>query len=525
MAATATLFVLDASARRTTVKVSPSKLMQDVLVEACTAKKLDPSGWTLKTASHKVVDLSQPFRLSGLSAGAKLQLVQASRSPGVVNVGLQIEGVDGRLQDRFPSTTTLWTVLRQFEDGVAGAGAKRKLNITQRGIPESESGAGSGVGRLVYEQPTATVENRVLEGFGELQKTLAQLGYNGGSVLVRVGFRRTQVPLEEAMGEMSAYFQKESGEGQQGEAMQGVTTNGAAEEAAAAPVESDTAREPLDVATSPAPTHAATAAIESDPPEATPETQPQPAAAASTSPSQQAPPQDPNTTTANPFTVYLPPTSTTPAASLLHPDDPSTFEPTIDNYRTHQASLTTRSQNQRLKSDAELAEIESTKQTQLAAVQSVRVRVQYPDQHVLETSFSASATAAELYGTVRETLCAPTEAFELRFFGSKGRLETIPDLASKRLVRDLGFRGAVKVTLAAPASATAAEREGLRLKEVFVRQARELNVELVLAEKERIGSEAKVEEKDGSGKGKGKAKAGGDVEAKMKKFLGFGGRK
>ena len=42
--------------------------------------------------------------------------------------------------------------------------------------------------------------------FTDLQKTLAQLGFNNGSVLLRLSFRTTDTPLEEAMELIEQYF-------------------------------------------------------------------------------------------------------------------------------------------------------------------------------------------------------------------------------------------------------------------------------------------------------------------------------
>ncbi|KAK3633922.1 hypothetical protein LTR56_015531 [Elasticomyces elasticus] len=502
-----TLFVVDSSARRTAVKVTPATLLQSVLVQACQAKKLDPALYTLKTAANKPVDLSQQFRLSGLSAGAKLQLVQASRSAGVVNIAIQLpDNESGRLSDKFPSITSLWLILRKFEDGVAGSG--KKLNLTQRGVqPE-----GASAGTLLYETPSVSAENRKYEGFEELQKTLGELGYNGGNVLLKISFRRTEQPLEEAMKEIGGFFTATKEEG----AMEGVVSP-QAEVPKEAEVDGD-GGVPMSEDDIPAPNPSS-------------EPEPQPSSSQTDSPQQQQSdentPPPPSSSTTNRISVYRPPSNGTPAAALA-PDDPSAFEPTIDHARLHQATLGTRGQNQRLKSDKELDEIEATRQQHLATVQNVRVRVQYPDEHIIETNFAASATSAELYETVRSTLRGPSETFELRWFGPKGRLESLPDSGTKRLVRDLGFRGGVKVTLVPAADASDEAKKNLMLKEEHMSQAQELKVELAeqrdegeAAHKEAM---AKPEGKDG-GKGKGRANGGGDVEAKMKKFLGFGGKK
>ena len=89
------VFVVDASFKRTQIKVTPGKYLREVLEEACKSRKLNPEEYALKTQTNKTLDLSQPFRLSGLSAGAKLQLTQASKSPGVVAVALQLPESEG----------------------------------------------------------------------------------------------------------------------------------------------------------------------------------------------------------------------------------------------------------------------------------------------------------------------------------------------------------------------------------------------------------------------------------------------
>lgn len=193
--------------------------MRDVLEQACKLRKWSPESYALKTQTNKTVDLSQPFRLSGLAGGAKLTLVQASRSPSVVNVALQLPDSEGggRLSDKFASTTSLWLVLRKYEDAVAGQ-PPRKLNLTQRGVPSSQS---AGSGRLEYEQPCLHLMGRNLESFVDLQKTLAQLGLNSGSVLIRLSFKSNGQPLEEAMQEIEQYFKAVDATSTESESAQG----------------------------------------------------------------------------------------------------------------------------------------------------------------------------------------------------------------------------------------------------------------------------------------------------------------
>lgn len=517
----ASVFVVDSAARRTQIKVTPGKVLREVLEEACRAKKLNPESYALKTQNNKPVDLSQPFRLSGLSPGAKLQLTQASRSTGVVSVALQLPESDGggRFTDKFPSTTSIWLVLRKFEEGVAGQ-PQRKLNLTQRAVQ-----ADSGALRLYYEQPSINVMSRTIETFTDLQKTLGQLGINGGSILMRLNFKNNEQPLEEAMEEISGYFTSvegpsdESGVGATQEA-RGAHASGAGNMSSLPDAAADNAGTALEGSAGPEPndedvdmTSSAPVApvVEDDVIASSSETQPQPAE----------PAPRPQQALYNGVAVYRAPSKDTPAAAL-EPDDPSTFEPSIAHAKAHQAALERSGRNTRLLSDKELEEQEAQRQAALATVLNVTVRVRYPDQSMIETNINASETSADVYKKVRETLAYPTEPFELRFLGKKGH-QSLPDAGDKRLVRDFGFRGKVLVTFAWLQKASTQARQAPALKEEYRSHAQELNVDLsafrAVPQAEGSSSASKPEgvKKESSGKGKG-----GDLEAKMKKFLGFG---
>lgn len=519
----ASVFVVDSAARRTQIKVTPGKVLREVLEEACRARKLNPEAYALKTQNNKPVDLSQPFRLSGLSPGAKLQLTQASRSTGVVSVALQLPEVEGggRFTDKFPSSTSLWLVLRKFEEGVAGQ-PQRKLNLTQRGAPSDNSGAG----RLLYEQPSINVMSRTIETFTDLQKTLAQLGINGGSMLMRLNFKNSGQPLEEAMAEISGYFKTfddASGGSSMGATQEahGAHAAGDGSMSSLPDAAADNAGAPLDGSAGPEPndddvemTSSAPVApiVEDDVIASSSETQPHPSE----------PTPSPQQALYNGVAVYRAPSNDTPAAAL-EPDDPSTFEPSIAHAKAHQAALERSGRNTRLLSDKELEEQEAQRQASLATVLKVTVRVRYPDQSMIETNINASETSADVYRKVRETLAHPTEPFELRFMGKKGH-ESLPDSADKRLVRDFGFKGKVLVTFSWLQTASSQARQAPALKEEYRSHAQELNVDLssfrAVPQADGSSSSQKPEgvKKESSGKGKG----GGDLEAKMKKFLGFG---
>ena len=516
------VFVVDSSFKRTQVKVSPGKYLREVLEEACKSRKLNPEEYTLKTQNNKALDLSQPWRLSGLSAGAKLQLTQASKSPGVVSVALQLPDDEGggRLSDKFPSNTSLWLVLRKYEDAVAGS-PSRPLNLTQRGVPTSSNGEG----RLVYEQPCLHVMGRNLETFADLQKTFAQLGLNGGSVLIRLSFKKTESPLEEAMARMSEYFNSidtvpagigsSASQGREGAHANGTMESvpDAAAENAAVPIEEEAKQEPNeDIETTTGPT---AQPVEEDVIATSSRTEPEPEPQPQPSQSENTPP--PNTL--NGMSVYRPPSSSTPAAALV-PDDPSVYEPTIDHAKSHQAALQSAGKNKRLLSDRELSEQEAARQQNLALISSVVVRVRYPDQSQIETTVYASETAADLHAKVMDTLASAPEPFELKYTGTKGH-ETIPNSGNKRLVRDLGFKGRVLITLVWSPDASVKAQRGPSLKDEYRKHATDLKVELATKQAEGESAHRTAMQKPES-----TAKPGGskpaDLETKMKKFLGFG---
>ncbi|KAF7188157.1 Tether containing UBX domain for GLUT4 [Pseudocercospora fuligena] len=547
-----TVFVVDSSLKRTTVKVTPAKYLREILEEACKARKLDPNSYTLKTQNNKTLDLSQQWRLSGLTPGAKLQLTQASRSPSVVSVALQLPESDGspRIHDKFPSNTSLWQVLRKFEDGVAGGQEQRKLNLTQRGIASQTSGSS---GRLLYHQPVLQIMSRTLDNFTELQKSLGQLGINSGSVLLKLSYKSSGRPLEEAMSEIGQYFSSldsvpAGGAAAQQQAGGSVSEmlDGAAEGAHAEPVNTQTsipdagaenAAIPAEGAAGPEPSEDTTMPdapvaqrVENDVIASSSETAPgttNNAAALTDEPPSKAAKTDENATpesatsnVVNGISVYRPPSSSTPAAALQE-DDPSTYEPTVDHARAHQASLNRAGRNQRLLSDKELEEQESARQEKLAAVKNVRIRVKYPDGSSIELTVDSNETASNLYATVQDTLAQAPEPFELKFTGNKG-FQTLPKNTDQKLVKNFGFRGSVLVTLLWGAEASAKARQGPSLRQEYASVAKDYKVQL--QSQQAAGEQSHREAmKQPEKKSDGGAKV--SVEDKMKKFLGFGKKK
>lgn len=154
--------------------------------------------------------MSRTIRLSGLSSGAKLELVKLSKTPSAISVALQLpeserEGIpNGRLTDKFATSTSLWQILRRFESATAGGLGKQK-NFTGRGVASMVSGT-SGAGRLYHEAPVLRIMGREYSSLTDLQKSLGQLGFTGGSVLLHLAFRSSEAPLEQAQKEIEDYF-------------------------------------------------------------------------------------------------------------------------------------------------------------------------------------------------------------------------------------------------------------------------------------------------------------------------------
>ena len=294
----------------------------------------------LRRHNNKVVDLSRTFRLSGLSSGAKLQLVQLSRSASVVSVALQLPESEGntRLTEKFPSTTTLWLVLRKFEAGVTGDGGSKR-NLTARGAPSTNNGF-SGAGRLYYQTPIVQFMGRELSSLTDLQKTLAQLGFSNGSTLLRLSFRTSETPLEEAMVQIAEYFKDAEG----AEDSKEQTSDKIEPEAPPELMDQNDTPEEIAAPTSEsinqnASTEEALAASEN------------PTSGPSTKPTRP-------TSTGRPIQIYSPPTSSTPSAALTA-YNPADYVPSIEHAKAHQRHLHEKSRNARLLSEAEIAEQEA----------------------------------------------------------------------------------------------------------------------------------------------------------------------
>ncbi|KAI9172003.1 Tether containing UBX domain [Paramyrothecium foliicola] len=423
--------VIASDLRRTTVKVTPGTYLSDVLQEAC--KKLNlPSDKYLVKHNQKQVDLSVPFRTSGLSPGAKLELVQKSKTPSAVQVALQVpqpeakEIPGGRLIHKFPSDLTLWKVLRQFESGAANQG--RNLNFTSRGIAQTADGTSSGSGQLLYETPVLNIMGRELASFQDFQKTLSQLGYNSGSVLIRLSFKQTEQTLFEAMGQIGQFFKDEEAAEQE-----------VAQERQEKVTESDVQSPELAKTTSPPASEPAAQSEEIPQPGPT-QQQPEPNDAMDVDPKPSRG-EDPY----QPVHVFLAPTGSTPAAALA-PANEADYMPTIAHAQLHQARLLESSRNKRLLSDKELEDKAAAEEAKIAAVKSALIKVRFPDNTSSDWEVGPQETGAFLYEAVRHVMANSEQKFRLVLPGGKTVIKD-DDSSGNALIRAYKLSGRTLVNL------------------------------------------------------------------------------
>ncbi|KAH6629826.1 GLUT4 regulating protein TUG-domain-containing protein [Boeremia exigua] len=522
--------VTNSFAKTFKIPTTPTKYLTEVRDEACQKFGVSKDQFTLKY-NNKPISLSQQIRLANLPQGARLELVQASRSPTVVSVALQLP--KSRLTQKFANNTSLWEILRYFE---SGDGAN--YNFTQRAVPEMSGASGSG--RLCYEMPVITVmpSHKEQSSFVGLQQTLSQLGFDSGSALLKLSFKNSGTPLEEAMAQITQYFKV-------GEPAAS-TAPGAH---AAEPAQQKSAPDP-DTAAPEATTTVAGQTIKSDEPEPelmdvdTPlttesvaepvvseqnnasvddiNTSPAAALAAATSTATSEPPQAPIEAEASPqprnVQVFSASSSSTPQAAR-NTFNESDYQPTVEHAKIHQAQLSNRTRNQRLLSDKELEAQESERQAKLTAATNKphSLRIRLPDGSLVQMNLTKQDTASDLYAFVTTLLEHKKEPFDLKYTGPTGRLVPIPP-SPKRLIQDLRFSTNELITFQWGEAASAAVRSSRSaLASEWQAKAQTLKVE------EPVVKEPAVETKGQTvAQGKRKVLSGEEKESKLKNILGKG---
>jgi tether containing UBX domain for GLUT4 len=488
--------------------------------------------------NNKPISLSQQIRLANLPQGARLELVQASRSPTVISVALQLPASEknARLTQKFASNTSLWEILRHFESG-----QETNYNFTQRGVPEM-SGT-SGAGRLHYETPVITVMpgHREQSDFVGLQQTLGQLGFDSGSALLKLSYKNSGLPLEEAMAQISQYFKggDSASAGAEGahaatsaQSISQPTVEQAAPEASETIAgktirneEPDSAAMDVDTESTTQPTAEPAVPAGGVTAENAGDISPASTLVAATSTASAVPsssPVAPVPTSDQPRNVQIfsAPTSSTPQAAR-NAFNESDYLPTIEHAKVHQAQLLNKTRNQRLLSDKELEEQEKARQEKVeaAAARGGALRIRMPDGTLIQMSFTKDDTADVLYDFVKDFLDRKNEPFELKYTSPTGRLLLI-EKNNKRLIQDLRFSTNELITFQWAENASAEARASRKtLAQEWQAKATTLKVE----EAASAGKSQAPAQGQTVAEGKRKANMSSeDKESKLKNILGKG---
>ncbi|ROW11350.1 hypothetical protein VMCG_01049 [Cytospora schulzeri] len=464
--------------KRVNVKVNPGTYMFDVLEEACKKLNLEVDKWALKHQKN-LINLSDQFRITRLTAGAKLELVAKSKTTSVVNVALKLpesEAKDipnGRLTEKFRSDTTLWKMLRHFES--KGAPSGRTLNFTDRGVPQTSNGAQAGSGQLYYEMPVLRIMSREISTLADYQKTLSHLGITSGSHMIQLSFTPTDKTLSDAMQETSQFFRDEAAaDAKEKEAEKAPAVEApAAKEAPPVPSVSDSQVAPPQETSPEASKESSEAAAPAPASDAmdvdTESTRPEAVKEVDTSAS--------GVTSLQPVGIFSAPTNSAPAAASLDIPD-SVYTPTIAHAQAHQQRLQESAVNRRLKSDAEIEAQARAEEARVAAVKSVSIKVRFPDETSAQWNFGPDDTSATLYTAVRSVMAQESAPFKLVLSGIPSPSNLIRDGegAKHKLIRGYKLSGRVLVNLVWEDVVSQDVRKAPFMKGSFASQAKKLEI-------------------------------------------------
>ncbi|KAG6363230.1 hypothetical protein INS49_008326 [Diaporthe citri] len=482
--------VVSPDVKRVSVKVNPGTYMFDVLEEACKKLNLQVDKWSLKHQKN-VINLSDQFRITRLTPGAKLELVASSKTTSVVNIALKLPEAEakaipnGRLMEKFRSDTTLWKMLRQFES--KGSPSGHTLNFTDRGIPQTSNGTQAGSGQLFYEMPSLRIMSREISTLADFQKTLSQLGLTSGSHMIQLSFKSTDKTLNDAMQEISQFFEDE----EKAEAKEKSVVTGASSTQTESLLDTPNP-ESFDSTTLQAPLVAGTGAVAADgsqgvePTEstATPVDSPRPTSDEDREP-------DPRTSSLEPVSIFSAPTNSRPVAASVDVPD-SVYTPTIAHAQAHQQNLQASAVNKRLKSDAELAAEARDAEAKAAAVKKIDVKVRFPDETSAQWNFGPMDTGSTLYKAVRGVMANDSAPFKLVLPGvpSPSNLIKDEDGVKHNLVRGYKLSGRVLVNLVWENEVSQNIKKAPFLKHSFASQARKVELPQAPQEEEEGESSA-----------------------------------
>lgn len=370
-----------------------------------------------------------------------------------------------RLTEKFSSDTSIWLILRRFESQ-----APIKRNFTARGVPALDNKS-SGAGRLYYETPIVQAGGKELSSFMDLQKSPASIGVNSGSMLLRLRFQSTDRLLEEAITDISQYFEAAD----KNDSVNGTHQTDTWSESFGYPrdpVSADEGRDPSVPRPYPHPAVKSPILEEKQSPVSEFSATIDPRIALTSTV------DEPEVTTGpgqRPISVLAPPLSSTPQA-VQRTFDEAEFEPTPDQMRSHQNALAKEGRNRRLATDAELAAQAEAQRQQLATIKSVQIKVRFPDEIQVAATFTDKDTIATLYDHVRGLMQQPAEPFMLAFRTRSGP-KVLRQGSHECLIGDLGMTGRMLVTFSWEQSANADTRMSPTLKEEYRLKAQPMQVQ------------------------------------------------
>jgi tether containing UBX domain for GLUT4 len=314
--------------------------------------------------------------------------------------------------------------------------------------------------------PVLQILEREVSTFTDLQKTLAQLGFNSGNVLMRLSFRRTEEPIEEAMVQIGEFFKSSEYEAP---STQDKTV--APAPASMGSISEEPAQQPsssLQSETSSAPTPSG------------PDGNPTATSEVATSTTD---------SSGRTIIVFSPPSDNTPSSAQIAYNE-NDYIPSIEHAKLHQRLLNQSSRNQRLPTDAEVAAKAEAEEARRAAIREVDVKVRFPDQSQVVAKFGPEDTGYSLYEFVRGCLAPPFagEKFHLTVHAvsRSHNATTIPDSDKTQLIKGLGLTGRVLVNFswADSVAQSVHERRAEVLRPELRSQAQQLKVEQLPEPKE-----------------------------------------
>lgn len=467
-----------------------------------------------------VINLSDQFRITRLTPGAKLELVATSKTTSAVNIALKLPEAEakaipnGRMMDKFRSDTTLWKMLRHFESKKSPSG--HTLNFTDRGVPQTSNGTQAGSGQLFYEMPSLRIMSREISTLADFQKTLSQLGLTSGSHMIQLSFKSTDKTLNDAMQEISQFFKgEEKAEAEEKSAVTGASSvqiDSLLDTPNPESFDSTSLQAPLvagtEVATGgsqgveptqsrPPPADVLALSVDGQAEQGVPQqadamevddgdTQPRATGNEYRDPG-------PSTSSLKPVSIFSAPTNSTPAAASVDVPD-SVYTPTIAHAQAHQQNLQASAVNKRLKSDAELAAEAQAAEAKAAAVKKIDVKVRFPDETSAQWNFGPKDTGATIYMAVRGVMANDSAPFKLVLPGVPPPSNFIKDEEGTKhnLVRGYKMSGRVLINLVWENEVSQIIKKAPFLKDSFSSQARKVELPQAPQEEEEGESRARA---------------------------------